>query len=234
MIVAACFTATLSSIITISKLQPALDLQRSHVGCNRNSFIVPYLVNVLNIKAEKIRQINSIDDYDGAFKRGEIAAAFFVAPHANVFLAKYCHGYEKIGHTYKLGGFGFMFRKGSPLVEDISKAVLKVTQSGEVDTLQENMLRSFSNCSGSAEDQSRGSTGLDLGLFTGLFIISGSISAFVFFTTLARVVINHWESIQTSLKLITRRIGNWWTMLLHIIIIDRKLSVGLTPNQAVP
>lgn len=109
-IVAACFTATLSSLITISKFQATLDLQRSNVivGCNHNSFIVPYLENVLNIKPDKIRQISSIDDYDNAFKTGQISVAFFVAPHANVFLAKYCHGYEKIGHTYKLGGFGFV------------------------------------------------------------------------------------------------------------------------------
>ncbi|KAI3821205.1 hypothetical protein L1987_08765 [Smallanthus sonchifolius] len=232
-IVAACFTATLSSIITISKFQPSVDLQRSIVGCNRNSFIVHYLENVLNFKPEKIRQINSIDDYDKAFKNGEISAAFFVVPHANVFLAKYCHGYEKIGHTYKLGGFGFMFRKGSPLVDDISKAVLKVTQNGDVKNLENNMLTSLSNCSGLDQDPSRGSTGLDPGIFTGLFMISGSISAFVFITALARVVINHWESIQTKVKLITRRIGDWWTVLLHIKIMDRKLSVELTPNQAV-
>ncbi|XP_076949381.1 glutamate receptor 2.7-like [Bidens hawaiensis] len=234
-IVAACFTATLSSIITISKFQPSLDLQRSNafVGCNRNSFIIPYMVNVLNFKPEKIRQINSIDDYDSAFKKGDISAAFFVVPHANVFLKNYCHSYEKFGHTHKLGGFGFVFRKGSPLVDDISKAVLKVTQSGEVNTLEDNMLSSFSNCSGSAQDQSGGSTGLDLGIFAGLFMISGSISTFVFLTALARVVVNHWEPIQTNIYLIAR-IGNLWRMLLHIRIIDPRLSVQLTPNQLVP
>ncbi|KAK9080205.1 hypothetical protein SSX86_001880 [Deinandra increscens subsp. villosa] len=219
-IVAACFTATLSSIITISKIQPSLDLQRSNafVGCNTNSFIVHYLENVLKYKSEKIKEFSSIDGYDRAFKKGEISAAYFVAPHANVFLAKYCRGYERIGHTYKLGGFGFMFRKGSPLVEDISKAVLKVTQNGDVNTLEENMLKSLSNCSELDQDKSRGSIGLDPGLFTGLFMISGSISAFVFFTALARVVINHWESIQINLILVARRIRDWRTMLLWIRI----------------
>ncbi|KAL8244375.1 hypothetical protein R6Q59_010633 [Mikania micrantha] len=162
-----------------------------------------------------IRQISSIEDYDIAFKKKSISAAYFVAPHANVFLAKYCHGYQKIGHTYKLGGFGFMFRKGSPLVDDISSVVLKLTQSGEVNTLERSMLDSLSNCL--TEDQSRDSVGLDPGLFTGLFMISGSISAFVFFTALARVVINHWDTIQAKVELITARLGDWWTTLLRIM-----------------
>lgn len=125
-----------------------------------------------------------------------------------------------------------MFRKGSPLVEDISKAVLKVTQNGEVHTLEENMLKSLSNCSGLDQDQSKGSVGLDPGLFTGLFMISGSISAFVFLTALARAFINHWESIQTKLKRVIGN-GDWWRLLLRIIVVDSNLSVELTPNNAV-
>ena len=109
-IVAACFTATLSSIMTVSTLQQPLDRLTNNdiVGCNGNSFIVRYLVNVLHYRPENIRNINSIDDYPEAFKKGEITVAFFVNPHASVFLAKYCHNYEKIGPTYKLGGFGFV------------------------------------------------------------------------------------------------------------------------------
>lgn len=109
-IVAACFTATLSSIMTVSTFQQSLDHLGNNdvVGCNGNSFIVRYLVNVLHYKPENIRNINSIEDYPEAFKKREIAMAFFVSPHASVFLGKYCHDYEKIGPTYKLGGFGFV------------------------------------------------------------------------------------------------------------------------------
>ncbi|GKD11520.1 glutamate receptor 2.9-like protein [Tanacetum coccineum] len=62
--IAACFTATLSSIMTISRFQPSLDLQRSNgvVACNGNSFIVRYLVNVLHFSPENIKHINSIED----------------------------------------------------------------------------------------------------------------------------------------------------------------------------
>lgn len=95
--------------MTVSRFQQSLDLQSNDiVGCDGNSFIVHYLVNVLNFRPENIMQINSSEDYHEAFKKRKIAAAFFVSPHANVFLAKYCHSYEKIGRTHKLGGFGFV------------------------------------------------------------------------------------------------------------------------------
>ncbi|KAI3688981.1 hypothetical protein L2E82_46927 [Cichorium intybus] len=232
-IVAACFTATLSSIMTISTFQQPLHHNNDIVGCNGNSFIVRYLVNVLHYRPENIRNIDSIDDYPKAFKKGEIAAAFFVSPHANVFLAKYCHGYEKIGPTYKLGGFGFVFRKGSTLVGDISEAVLKLTQNGEINTLNENMLRSSSNCSRFAQESNH-PTSLGPKPFTGLFMISGSISALVFFSTLRRLVAERQDSIWglTQSNLIVRRIGEWLILLLlRIRVIQSGHNVELTPNQ---
>ncbi|CAH1454312.1 unnamed protein product [Lactuca virosa] len=235
-IVAASFTATLSSIMTVSTFQQPLDHLGNNdvVGCNGNSFIVRYLVNVLHYKPENIRNINSIEDYPEAFKKGEIAMAFFVSPHASVFLGKYCHDYEKIGPTYKLGGFGFVFQKGSPLVEDISEAVLKLTQNGEINTLNENMLRSSSNCSLLAQESNGPRGTLGPKPFTGLFMISGSISALVFFTTLGRLVADHQASIWslTLSTVIIRRIGKWLMLLLiRIRVIQCDPNVEMTLNQ---
>ena len=82
--------------MTISQLEPSvLDIQtlqkrNAYVGCDGNSFIVRYLIDVLKFKPD-------------------IEAAFFVAPHAKVFLAKYsCEGFIKAGNTFRLGGFGFV------------------------------------------------------------------------------------------------------------------------------
>ncbi|PWA45598.1 ionotropic glutamate receptor, metazoa, Periplasmic binding protein-like I [Artemisia annua] len=230
--IAACFTATLSSIMTISRFQPSIDLQRSNgvVGCNGNSFIVRYLVNVLHFTPENIKHINSIEDYPTAFEKGEIAAAFFVSPHADVFLAQYCNRFEKVGRTHKLGGFGFVFGKGSTLVEDISEAVLKVTQNGEINILQGKMLDSFSDCSQSAIFPGT----LGPGPFTGMFLLTGGISAFVFFSTLVRLFSENEEWILnlTHSNLITRRVGKWWTLLLQIRVVNRNHVVDLIPNQA--
>ena len=86
-----------------------LQKRNAYVGCDGNSFIVRYLIDVLKFKPENIRRINSISDYPAAFRNNDIEAAFFVAPHAKVFLAKYsCEGFIKAGNTFRLGGFGFV------------------------------------------------------------------------------------------------------------------------------
>jgi hypothetical protein len=114
LIVSASFTASLTSKITLSRFKPSVEdvetLQKTNaaVGCNGNSFIVSYLIDVLNFKPENIRSLHSINEYPEAFKRGDIAAAFFVVPHAKVFLAKFCEGYTTTGPTFNLGGFGFV------------------------------------------------------------------------------------------------------------------------------
>lgn len=102
-------------MMTVSQLEPSvLDIQtlqerNSPVGCNGNSFIVKYLIDILKFKPENIKKINSIGDYPAAFQNKDIEAAFFVSPHAKVFLAKYsCHGLIKAGNTFRLGGFGFV------------------------------------------------------------------------------------------------------------------------------
>ena len=115
LIATSTFTASLTSMMTVSQLEPSvLDIQtlqerNSPVGCNGNSFIVKYLIDILKFKPENIKKINSIGDYPAAFQNKDIEAAFFVTPHAKIFLAKYsCKGLIKAGSTFKLGGFGFV------------------------------------------------------------------------------------------------------------------------------
>lgn len=214
-VVTVCFTASLTSIITVQRIQPSLVsieyLQRTNaaVGCNGNSFIVQYLINVLHFKPENIKKINSIRDYPEAFEKGEIRAAYFVAPHAKVFLAIYCQGYTTAGPSYKLGGFGFVFRKGSPLVNDISEAILKVTESGKILELEKHML-SASNCNSSSIDISSGDTSLGPEAFSGLLIISGCISAVALLISVARLLTTSPLILSfTQGILLRRRIGRW-------------------------
>lgn len=100
--------------MTVPRIQPSiLDVDyllktNAPVGCNENSFIDRYLIDALYFKPENIRKIDSIDEYPKAFNQGDIKAAFFVAPHAKVFLAKYCQGYTTSDRSFKLGGFGFV------------------------------------------------------------------------------------------------------------------------------
>nr|XP_009796675.1 PREDICTED: glutamate receptor 2.9-like isoform X2 [Nicotiana sylvestris] len=215
-VITACFTAVLSSIMTVPRLEPSiLDVDylirtNAAVGCNGNSFIVRYLVN-LRFKPENIKKISSISDYPEAFKKGEISAAFFVAPHAKVFLSKYCKGYTKSGPVFKLGGFGFVFPKGSPLAVDISEAVLKVSQSGEINQLEEQMLISSNCSSSSAKEQD---PGLGPELFSGPLLISGVICGIVLLISIARLVKRHWLILSSIIASNAAMVSRWVSLAL--------------------
>ncbi|GAB2293768.1 hypothetical protein Dimus_027981 [Dionaea muscipula] len=189
------FTAVLTSKMTVSQLVPSakdievLRRENAVIGCNRNSFTCRFLVDVLDINPENVIQMASIDDYPEAFEKGIIKGAVFVAEHATVFLAKYCNGYTITGPTFTLGGLGFAFPKDSALVEDMSTAILKSIQSGEVAELESELLSSFS-CSASAAVNS-GTQSLGPRPFSGLFYISGGIALIALIITVFPVVENH-------------------------------------------
>ncbi|RZB59826.1 glutamate receptor 2.5-like [Glycine soja] len=184
LIATSTFTASLTSMMTVSQLEPSvLDIQtlqerNSPVGCNGNSFIVKYLIDILKFKPENIKKINSIGDYPAAFQNKDIEAAFFVTPHAKIFLAKYsCKGLIKAGSTFKLGGFGFVFPKGSTLATDLSEALLKVIEKRETEQLEKDMLLigGNANCSPS-ESKAKGRSSTGFQPFLGLFLICSSVA----------------------------------------------------------
>ena len=80
-----------------------------------------------------------------------------------------------------------VFPKGSPLANDVSEAVLEVTESGQVEHLEHAMLSSF-NCSNSIN---LGSDSIGLGPFYSLFTISGAIAAFAVLITILRMADKH-------------------------------------------
>ncbi|XP_049349030.1 glutamate receptor 2.9-like [Solanum verrucosum] len=227
-VVTACFTAILSSIMTVPRLEPSVlnvdYLLRTNapVGCNGNSFIVKYLVN-LQFKPENIKKISSISDYPKAFEKGEISAAFVVAPHAKVFLAKYCRGYTKSGPVFKLGGFGFVFPKGSPLAVDISEAVLKLSQNGVINQLEEQMLISTNCSSSSAEEQV---SGLGQELFSGPLLISGVICGIVFFISIARLFRKHWLYLSSIIANSANIVLRWTSLVKNCnTVIDQRPNI---------
>ena len=113
LVVTSSFTASLTSMMTVSRFAPSVvDIEtlrqmNATVGCNFNSFIIRYLNDVLKIPLSNIKALSGLDEYPKAFDNGEIEAAFFITPHAKVFLAKYCKGYTTAA-TFDLGGLGFV------------------------------------------------------------------------------------------------------------------------------
>ncbi|XP_073135352.1 glutamate receptor 2.7-like [Henckelia pumila] len=231
-VVAASFTAVLSTLMTVPRIQPSiLDVDyllktNAPVGCNGNSFIDRYLINALDFKPENIRKINSIDEYPNAFNHGDIKAAFFVAPHAKVFLAKYCQGYATAERSYKLGGFGFVFQKGSPLATDFSEAILKVTQSGEVNKIEEKTLSDFPKCGNNRDDIT-----LDDRPFSKLFLVLECCIGVALFVAIARLAKMHWyNNIRGAMA--TNRIYSWAAaLILRGKIVGENVGQGVREIQ---
>ncbi|KAM3237344.1 hypothetical protein P3S67_011768 [Capsicum chacoense] len=181
--------------MTVHRLEPSvlnvdyLLKTNAAVGCNGNSFIVGYLVN-LKFKPENIKKISSISNYPKAFEKGEISAAFLVAPHAKVFLAKYCRGYTKSGPVFKLGGFGF---------------------NGEVNQLEEQTLISSNCSSSSAEEQG---PGLGPELFSGPLLISGVICGLVLLISISRLIRKHWLILRSIIANSAKVVLRWASVVL--------------------
>ncbi|MQM01374.1 hypothetical protein Taro_034132 [Colocasia esculenta] len=184
LILTSSYTASLSSMLTVKQLQPTVtelnDLIKrgDHVGCLNDSFM-PGLLNRLNFNQSKLIAYNSPDEYAEALNKGSenggVSAIIDELPYIKVFLSKYCGKYTMVGPTYKTDGFGFVFPKGSPLVPDVSRAILNVTE-GELFAKFQKELYGEHQCPDQGNDIASSSLRLDS--FWGLFLITGVASTF--------------------------------------------------------
>uniref|UniRef100_A0A251S8X0 Putative ionotropic glutamate receptor n=1 Tax=Helianthus annuus TaxID=4232 RepID=A0A251S8X0_HELAN len=111
-ILTSCYTASLTSILTVRMLEPTvrdidwLRKTNAPVGCDPDSFVGDYLTNVLKLK--NIKNVSRQDEYPDNFKNGNISAAFLELPYQKYFLNEYCNEYTAVGPSYKFGGLGFV------------------------------------------------------------------------------------------------------------------------------
>nr|POE59601.1 glutamate receptor 2.1 [Quercus suber] len=205
------YTANLTSMLTVQHLGPTvtdietLKSSNAIIGHCSGSFLSRYLVEVLHFNPNNIKNFSSTEAYAHALKNGEIAAAFLDVPLANLFLAKYCTGFTKAGPTYKVGGFGFAFPRGSPLLSSITEALLKVSESGQLRELENNMITS-AKCEDVEPDKETPS--LSPNSFLVLFILSGgtsTIALLVYILRVDRSILRHkimWRVMRTIM-------GHW-------------------------
>ncbi|KAG5401461.1 hypothetical protein IGI04_016068 [Brassica rapa subsp. trilocularis] len=75
---------------------------------------------------------DTADDCDELLRKGPenggVSAAFMEVPYMRLFLGQYCT-YQVVEEPFSVDGFGFVFPIGSPLVADVSRAILKVAES---------------------------------------------------------------------------------------------------------
>ncbi|XP_078150479.1 glutamate receptor 2.8-like isoform X2 [Carex rostrata] len=182
LVLASSYTASLTSMLTVQQLQPTVtdiyDIQRNgeYVGYKSGSF-VEGLLQELNFDRSKMRGYYP-EEFAEALERGSanggVAAIVHEIPYIKLFLAKNCKSYTMVGPIYKTAGFGFAFPKGSPLVADISRAILNITGGNDILQIEKKWIGD-SNClnSGSITVESNS---LNFLSFWGLFLITGVVS----------------------------------------------------------
>ncbi|CAL5412311.1 unnamed protein product [Camellia sinensis] len=112
-VVTSSYTANLTSLLTVPRLEPTVTdiefLRRTSaiVGCDGDSYVKHYLVNVLQFKKHNMKAVCSQYNYPGEFESGNITAAFLEPPYEKIFLTENCNKYTVCGPTYKFGGWGF-------------------------------------------------------------------------------------------------------------------------------
>ncbi|KAJ6795869.1 glutamate receptor 2.7-like [Iris pallida] len=185
LILQSSYTASLTSRLTVEQLQPTVtdlnELKRdgSSVGYLNDSFM-PSFLKRLNFSDSKLIAFQSPEEYHGALSNGTVAAIVDEIPYIKVFLSKFCKKkYITTGPTYKTDGFGFVFPKNSPLVPDVSRAILKLSEAeGNKMTQIEQELYGDGSCLDQGNDSTTSSS-LTVKSFSGLFLITGiaSVSA---------------------------------------------------------
>ncbi|XP_052209397.1 glutamate receptor 2.3-like [Diospyros lotus] len=181
------YTASLTSMLTVQQIQPTdlseLIKKNEKVGCQEGSFIKKILKQLGFDESRSIKIYKSSEELDELLRNGSVAAAFDEIPYIKVFLSKYCSKYTMLPPTNRTDGFGFAFPIGSPLVSDVSRALLSVTE-GEKMVEIEKALYNDSNCLNSSNSLSSNSVSLGVESFWGLFLIAGlaSLSALVIYT----------------------------------------------------
>ncbi|XP_078150465.1 glutamate receptor 2.7-like [Carex rostrata] len=169
------YTASLSSKLTVEQLQATVTSIEQvikagqKVGYLEDSF-TPALLKRLGFKEEKMISLSSPSDYNEALSNGTVAVVVDEIPYLKVFLKKYPNNYSMVGPTYKSDGFGFAFPKGSPLVPDVSRAILEVMESNNMTKFDEEL---YGSSTYTDKGDTSSSTSLTFHSFMGLFLITG-------------------------------------------------------------
>uniref|UniRef100_A0ACD5ZHJ6 Uncharacterized protein n=1 Tax=Avena sativa TaxID=4498 RepID=A0ACD5ZHJ6_AVESA len=182
LILTSSYTASLTSMLTVQKLQPAVTdvaelLRRGHyIGYQEGTFIKPFL-SKMGFDDRKMRKYSTAEQYAEALSKGSanggVDAVFDEMPYLKLFLSQYCDGYMMQGPLYKTDGFGFVFPRGSPMVPDVSRGIMRLAERDEMALIEKKWFGEPGTC---RTAPAVGSSDLSFQSFGGLFLITGVVS----------------------------------------------------------
>ncbi|XP_031737065.1 glutamate receptor 2.5 [Cucumis sativus] len=189
LIITQSYTASLASLLTVQELKPTVtDINQllkngENVGYQGGSFVYEILKS-LKFHDSQLKTYQSLEQMHELFLKGStnggISAAVDENPYIKLFLAKYCSQYTTTEPTYKADGFGFGFPVGSPLVPDVSRAILKVTEGDRIREIENAWFKKVKECS-SSEAAELSSSRLTIDSLWVLFAITDGVSILLVF-----------------------------------------------------
>ncbi|KAH6754774.1 hypothetical protein C2S53_020226 [Perilla frutescens var. hirtella] len=195
LVLTSSYTASLTSMLTVQQLQPTVthiyDLIKNgeYVGYQYGSFVAG-LMRKFNFDSSMFRSYKTLEEYDEALSKGSrnggVAAIVDELPYIRLFLSKYCNKYTMISPIYPTSGFGFVFPKGSPLVDDVSRAILKLKEDEKMVRISRKWFNE-GGCTGS-DGTTITSKRLSADSFKGLFLVAGLSSSLALAIFLLRFV----------------------------------------------
>ncbi|XVF32029.1 hypothetical protein REPUB_Repub17cG0046300 [Reevesia pubescens] len=173
-----------------------LNSKRSYIGHPTNSNITTgVLINNLNFENRTIRSFHTEEEFANALsegsKKGGVSAILDEIPYIKIFLAQYPADFSLIKSLPITNGFAFVFRKGSPLVPNISREIARLRESGRLNTLENEWFKSQTSLSsGGTTDNVRPLTPTNFG---GLFLISGTLALVAFLIFQIPFLYQYWH-----------------------------------------
>ncbi|XP_062025370.1 glutamate receptor 2.2-like [Rosa rugosa] len=100
--------------------------------------------------SSKLKGFGTMKDIDQALSKGSanggIGAFVGGTSHMHLFLQKYCSKYIIVANVFKTMGYGFVFPKRSPLLSDISQAILNLRGGEKMINISNIWLKKHSDC----------------------------------------------------------------------------------------
>ncbi|KAF7140669.1 hypothetical protein RHSIM_Rhsim06G0161000 [Rhododendron simsii] len=196
LIINSSYTASLTSILTVQQLTSQIEGIESlisssdPIGYQDGSFAYNYMIGELNIAPSRLKSLKSLEEYASALqlgpKRGGVAAVVDELPYIQLFMYTTNCQFRTVGQEFTKSGWGFAFQRDSPLAVDMSTAILRLSENGDLQRIHDKWL-SLEGCS--TKSSQADATRLSLTSFWGLFLICGIASFFalsIFFCRVCR------------------------------------------------
>ncbi|KAF7129905.1 hypothetical protein RHSIM_Rhsim10G0193400 [Rhododendron simsii] len=198
-----CYTASLTSILTVQQLSSpikgleSLRMSNDPIGYQQGSFARNYMISELGIHESRLIALNSPEEYAEALKKGPknggVAALVDERAYVELFLSSRCE-FSIVGQEFTKNGWGFAFPRDSPLAVDMSTAILKLSENGDLQRIHDKWLMS-SACS--SQGAKLAVDRLQLKSFSGLFIVCGLVcflALLVYFVKMVGQYIRHYSA----------------------------------------